>query len=63
MRSSVKVLSEPAQRTYDAFRNAPCDHYLIIYRGLSYGVHALMIVDGRRVEQTLLQRRLLQNRS
>jgi toxin ParE1/3/4 len=42
------------------YREVLCDPYRIIYRVLDQHVYVLVIADGRRDMQTLLQRRLLQ---
>ena len=42
------------------YREVLCHPYRIIYRMLGQNVYVLVIADGRRDMQTLLQRRLLQ---
>lgn len=42
------------------YRELLCNSYRIIYRVLGRNVYVLVIADGRRDLQTLLQRRLLQ---
>ena len=42
------------------YREVRIDHYRVIYRVTSEHVDVLLIADGRRDMQTLLERRLLQ---